>query len=123
MNANRKVRFKTVLAVIAVVLAAVIVAAPWLIHAIAGDNTDTGEDTLTEKRDLAEFPKELSNDWFARVETYFTDHSPARNRLIGLKTAAALKKRYKAEMITEIPESLKIYDCDFIIILGNGYDN
>ena len=91
MNANRKVRFKTVLAVIAVVLAAVIVAAPWLIHAIAGDNTDTGEDTLTEKRDLAEFPKELSNDWLARVETYFTDHSPARNRLIGLKTAAALK--------------------------------
>ncbi|MBO7407986.1 MAG: hypothetical protein J6V14_10185, partial [Clostridia bacterium] len=91
MNTHRKVSFKAVLTVVAVVLAAAVVAAPWLIHAIAGDNTNTDADTLTEKRDLAGFPKEFSNDWFSRVESYFTDHSPARNRLIGLKTAAALK--------------------------------
>ena len=91
MKTERKVSFKAVLAVIAVVLAAAVVAAPWLIHAIAGDRVNGSEDDLTEKRDLSEFPKDFSNDWFSRVESYFTDHSPSRNRLIGLKTAAALK--------------------------------
>lgn len=38
------------------------------------------------------------------------------------KTATALKKRYSAEMITNIPTDLKEYDCDFIIIIGKDHN-
>ena len=39
------------------------------------------------------------------------------------KTASALKKRYNVKLITKIPDALKTYDCDFIVIIGNGYNN
>ena len=39
------------------------------------------------------------------------------------KTASALKKRYKVDIKTKIPEDLKSYECDFIVIIGNGYNN
>ena len=39
------------------------------------------------------------------------------------KTAKALKKRYGVDLITTIPDGLKTYDCDFVIIIGNGYKN
>ncbi len=39
------------------------------------------------------------------------------------KTAKALKKRYGVDIITKIPNELKSYDCDFIVIIGNGHKN
>lgn len=39
------------------------------------------------------------------------------------KTAKALKKRYNVKLNTKIPDSLKEYDCDFIVVIGNGYNN
>lgn len=36
------------------------------------------------------------------------------------KTAEALAKLYNIELITEIPEALANYKCDFIVIVGNG---
>ena len=37
------------------------------------------------------------------------------------KTAAKLAEYYKTELIKSVPESLSDYDCDYIIVLGNGY--
>lgn len=37
------------------------------------------------------------------------------------KTAEALLKLYSEDLITEIPEALAGYDCDFIVIVGNGF--
>lgn len=37
------------------------------------------------------------------------------------KTAEALKKFYNVDLITEIPESLKTTEADFIVIIGNGF--
>jgi LCP family protein required for cell wall assembly len=39
------------------------------------------------------------------------------------KTAKALKKRYGVDIITKIPNELKSYDSDFIVIIGNGHKN
>lgn len=39
------------------------------------------------------------------------------------KTARALKKRYGVDIITKIPNELKSYDSDFIVIIGNGHKN
>lgn len=39
------------------------------------------------------------------------------------KTAKALKKRYNVDIQTKIPDQLKDYEADFIIIIGNGYGN
>ena len=39
------------------------------------------------------------------------------------KTAKALKKRYNVDVQTKIPDQLKDYEADFIIIIGNGYGN
>ena len=36
------------------------------------------------------------------------------------KTAEALHNLYKVDLITDIPESLKSTDADFIVIVGNG---
>ena len=37
------------------------------------------------------------------------------------KTAAALKERYGVDLITDIPESLQKYECDYIVVIGGGY--
>jgi LCP family protein required for cell wall assembly len=39
------------------------------------------------------------------------------------KTAKALKKRYGVDIITKIPNELKSYDSDFIVIIGNVHKN
>lgn len=39
------------------------------------------------------------------------------------KTAEALLKLYDVDLITEIPESLTKYNCDFIVIVGNGFSH
>ena len=83
---------------------------------IASNEKNDLEDEGFTVNQIANSPDEKGLSDFDGIKIYQVDASAK-------KTAAALKKRYKAEMITEIPESLKIYDCDFIIILGNGYDN
>ena len=37
------------------------------------------------------------------------------------KTAKALKKRYEVDFEAEIPEALKSYEADFIVVIGGGY--
>ena len=39
------------------------------------------------------------------------------------KTAEALKKLYKVDVSTEIPDSLKSTEADFIVIIGNGFSH
>ena len=39
------------------------------------------------------------------------------------KTAKALKKRYGVDIATKIPDELKSYDGDFIVIIGNRHKN
>ena len=39
------------------------------------------------------------------------------------KTAEALKKLYKVDLQTEIPESLKSTEADFIVVIGNGFSH
>jgi hypothetical protein len=83
---------------------------------IASNEKNDLEDEGFTVSQIANSPDEKGLSDFDGIKIYQLDASAK-------KTAAALKKRYKAEMITKIPESLKIYDCDFIIILGNGYAN
>lgn len=39
------------------------------------------------------------------------------------KTAEALLKLYNVDLITELPEALSSYSCDFIVIVGNGFSH
>jgi hypothetical protein len=39
------------------------------------------------------------------------------------KTAEALKKLYKVDVSTEIPDSLKSTEADFIVVVGNGFSH
>lgn len=79
-------KFICIFSVTVIILAAAIIIMPWIIHAVSGDSTSSDENALVEKRDLTEFPNDYSNDWFSRLESYFSDHSPIRNRLIGLES-------------------------------------
>ena len=38
-----------------------------------------------------------------------------------VKTATALKERYDADFEKDLPDSLASYECDFIVVIGNGY--
>ncbi len=83
-------RFHSVFAVLMIVLSLAVIAAPWLIHAILGEKEAEDDNGLTEKRSLSEFPADCSNDWFSRFESFYSDHSPARVRIIGLESGVAL---------------------------------
>jgi hypothetical protein len=84
-------RFNRIFSIVVIVLAAAVVLTPWIIHAVAGDKTEADGNTLTEKRELAEFPADYSNDWFSRLESYFSDHSPVRNKIIKLESEVSGK--------------------------------
>ena len=38
-----------------------------------------------------------------------------------VKTATALKERYDADFEKDLPDSLASYECDFIVVISNGY--
>lgn len=76
-----------IFAVIAIVLFALVVAAPWVLMFTVGDNAASeSEGGLNEKRELTAFPTTFSNNYFSRFESFFNDHSPLRNRLISFET-------------------------------------
>ena len=64
----------------------------------------------------ANAPEKDDLSGFDGVKVYQTNSSLT-------KTAKALKTRYNTDINTKIPDSLKEYDCDFIVIIGNGYNN
>ena len=83
-------KFQTVFAVIMIVLAIAVISVPWIIQLYAGDLPVSEDNDLTEKRSLSEFPSDFSNDWFSRFESYYSDHSPARARIIALESGTSL---------------------------------
>ena len=84
---------------------------------VASNEKNDLEDEGFTVSQIANSPDEKGLSGFDGVKVYQVNSAGVK------KTAAALKKRYSASLITEIPQSLKIYDCDFIIIIGNGYSN
>ncbi|MBO4326619.1 MAG: hypothetical protein J5950_05055 [Clostridia bacterium] len=86
-----KNRFLNVFSVLIIVLAFAVIVTPWIIQAAAGDKASSEDDGHVEKRTLSEYPADYSNDWFSRLESYYSDHSPIRGRLIALESGVSLK--------------------------------
>ena len=90
------------------------------------NGSDTDGIAKNEKNDLedegfivtqvANAPESDNLNGFDGVKVYQTNSSLT-------KTAKALKKRYNVNIDTKVPNSLKQFDCDFIVIIGNGYNN
>ena len=82
-------------------------------YGIASTEKTSLEDAGFTVSGTANAPSDQSG--FDGVRVYEINHKA--------KTAEALKKRYNVDLTTEIPESLKSYKCDYIVIVGNGYSS
>lgn len=79
-------RAKKIVAIVVVALFASVIAAPWVLHVILGDEVASEQQGgLVEKRDPTEWPNRLSNDVFSKIEKYFEDRAPFRNSLIAFE--------------------------------------
>ncbi len=88
-NADRNIRH---FAVLVIILFALVAVSPWVLSLAFGDDVASEEEGgLTEKRELTEFPVTMSNDWFSRFESFYSDHSPFRNSLIYFETTVSQK--------------------------------
>lgn len=84
------------------------------VNGVAGNEKIDLEDAGFTVVDTDNAPKDLSS--FDGVKVFqFNNKNP--------KTAKALKKRYNVELQTKIPESIKNYTCDFVVVIGKGYNN
>ena len=66
-----------IISIVAVSLFALAIAVPWALG-IAGLDVVQDEEG-GEIRELAGFPSEYSNDYFAKVDSFIKDHAPLRN--------------------------------------------
>lgn len=76
---------KKVFSIAVIALFALVILLPWGLS-LAGADAEAGGGDAREIRSLAEFPHELSNDYFAKINAYVNDHSPMRNSIINLVT-------------------------------------
>ncbi|MBP1587366.1 MAG: hypothetical protein ILO53_03065 [Clostridia bacterium] len=82
----------TIFLIIAVCAFALVTAAPWVLN-LTSPGAKTGDTQTGEIRELAKFPTEYSNDFFAKVNAYVNDHSPLRTSIIGLVNTMEGKTR------------------------------
>lgn len=66
-----------------ILLFALVIMLPWGLS-LAGADAGGGSGDSKEVRTLAEFPREYSNDYFSRINSYVNDHSPMRGPIIDL---------------------------------------
>ena len=86
-----------------IVLFALVILLPWGLS-LAGADSETGGGDAKEIRALAEWPTEFSNDYFVKIDSYVSDHSPMRNRIIDLLTGVsdALKGFYVKNIVAPL---------------------
>lgn len=70
----------TIISIVALCFFAAVIGVVWILG-LAGLDSEPDKET-GEIRQLAEFPKEFSNDYFAKINTFMNDHSPMRNSII-----------------------------------------
>ena len=70
----------TIISIVALCFFAAVIGVVWILG-LAGLDSEPDKET-GELRQLAEFPKEFSNDYFAYINTFMNDHSPMRNSII-----------------------------------------
>ncbi|MBO4364084.1 MAG: hypothetical protein J5912_06875, partial [Clostridia bacterium] len=76
----KKIDGNKVISMVTVCVVAAVIALVWVLG-LAGLDSEPDKET-GEIRQLAEFPKEYSNDLFAKINTFMNDHSPMRNSII-----------------------------------------
>ena len=76
----KKIDGNKVISIVTVCVVAAVIALVWVLG-LAGLDSEPDKET-GEIRQLAEFPKEYSNDLFAKINTFMNDHSPMRNSII-----------------------------------------
>ena len=116
---------KKVFSIAVTALFALVILLPWGLS-LAGADAETGGGDAREIRSLAEFPTELSNDYFAKINAYVNDHSPMRNSIINLVTAISngLGEFYNAKIVAPLMNadggetSAEAYAIDFGLVLS-----
>ena len=118
---------KKTFSIAVIALFALVILLPWGLS-LAGADAETGGGDAKEIRSLAEFPTELSNDYFAKINAYVNDHSPMRNSIINLVTeqSDALNGYYIDHIVAPLSQSdSSIYSAlaeniDFSCILSDA---
>ncbi|MBO7659381.1 MAG: hypothetical protein J6T65_08745 [Clostridia bacterium] len=98
---------KKVFPIIVICLFAALIAVPWILH-VAGADKKAQEAPTGEIRTLAEFPKEYSNDWFGKINSFVNDHSPMRASIISVVNGmnTSLRNFYTDKVMRPVMEKM-----------------
>ncbi len=102
----KKLSVNAVISIVAVCIFALVIALVWVLG-LAGIDSEPDPET-GEIRQLASFPEEYSNDYFAKINTYFNDHSPMRNSIISAlnKAERSMSDIYNEKVLDPIYEAI-----------------